>query len=392
MINVGTGKDSSLDVQKAAIEATKRALSETGNKANLIIVFSSINFAKKELLEGIKSVAQEAKIVGCTTGGEIIDENVGEGNVAIMAIETDTIDVVVDYEEKIKGREKEAGVKLAKKIKDVSKKELKSLMILVDGFVNGQELIEGIQGVLGKYFPIVGALAGDNFQFKKTYQYFNDKVLTDSAIAVGFCGDFSFGAAMGHGWKPVSIPKGINKAEGFSIEKIEKGTGISLYKEYLGEEADQLTKEPLSTISLNYPLGFEVEGSKEVIIRTTVSATKEGSLTCAGPIIKEGKVRLMVSEIDEGIEAARNISKDALSQIKNKKPKLAIAFNCICRYKLFGPTKQKEILAIKEVIGKDVPLIGFYSHGEIGPLDSKNKDFSFSVLQNSSLCIYLLAE
>jgi hypothetical protein len=392
MIKAGTGKSSLSDVKKAGKEATEKALSELGNEAKLIIVFSSVNFAKPELLEGVKSVAKNAQIIGCSTGGEIINNEVGEGMVVVMAIDTDQIDFICDYQEDIKGKEREAGRKLAKNIKEKTKKGLKSLMILSDGLVNGQELIEGVQEILGKYFPIVGALSGDNFQFKQTYQYFNEKVLTNCVVGVGFAGKFSFGASLGHGWRPISLSKTVSEGKDFNIEKIEKDSALSFYQEYLGNNSQMLIKEPLSIISLNYPLGFEVEGSEKFIIRTVVSANQKGTLTCAGPIIKNGKARLMLSEIDNGINAAKEITKEALEAMKGQNSKIALVFNCICRFRLFGPTKQKEISSIREIIGENVPLIGFYSYGEIGPLDSKIKEFSFSVLQNSSLCVFLLGE
>jgi hypothetical protein len=391
MLKAGTGKSSLSDVKKAGKEATEKALSELGNEAKLIIVFSSVNFAKSELLEGVKSVAKNTQIVGCSTGGEIINNEVGEGMVVVMAIDTDQIDFICDYQEDIKGKEREAGRKLAKNIKEKAKNGLKSLMILSDGLANGQELIEGVQEILGKYFPIVGALSGDNFQFKQTYQYFNENVLTNGVVGVGFAGKFSFGTSLGHGWKPISISKNT-EGKDFNLEKIDKSSAISFYQEYLGKDAQILSKEPLSIISLNYPLGFEVEGSEKFIIRTVVFANQKGTLTCAGPIIKNGKVRLMLSEIDNGINAAKEITKEALEAMKGKNPKIALVFNCICRFRLFGPTKQKEISSIREIIGENVPLIGFYSYGEIGPLDSKVKEFSFSVLQNSSLCVFLLGE
>jgi hypothetical protein len=49
---------------------------------------------------------------------------------------------------------------------------------------------------------------------------------------------------------------------------------------------------------------------------------------------------------------------------------MAFVFDSISRNKLLGRKSEKEIQIIKEVLGKNVPFIGFYSYGEQAPLKS----------------------
>jgi hypothetical protein len=44
-----------------------------------------------------------------------------------------------------------------------------------------------------------------------------------------------------------------------------------------------------------------------------------------------------------------------------------LVFNCIARNKLFGRNATDEIEAIRSILGQDVPVIGFYTYGEIAP-------------------------
>ena len=69
--------------------------------------------------------------------------------------------------------------------------------------------------------------------------------------------------------------------------------------------------------------------------------------------------------------------------------KAAILFNCIARKKLLINQKQLEIDKIREIIGHNTPLIGFYTYGEQAPLGGEVVSCSF---HNETDVIFLLAE
>ena len=62
-------------------------------------------------------------------------------------------------------------------------------------------------------------------------------------------------------------------------------------------------------------------------------------------------------------------------------------FNCIARNKLLGIECKTEIDAVREVIGKDVPIIGFYTYGEVGPFEAEKGK---SVFHNETMNLLLL--
>ena len=56
------------------------------------------------------------------------------------------------------------------------------------------------------------------------------------------------------------------------------------------------------------------------------------------------------------------------------KPKFILMFNCIAREKLFGARAKEEIAAVMNIIGNEVPLLGFYTYGEQAPLGGEVHD------------------
>lgn len=75
---------------------------------------------------------------------------------------------------------------------------------------------------------------------------------------------------------------------------------------------------------------------------------------------------------------------------ENAKPKFALMFNCIAREKLFAQKAKDEIDAVMEILGKDVPLLGFYTYGEQAPLrgETKNQKLIQPKFYNETVVIF----
>ena len=85
--------------------------------------------------------------------------------------------------------------------------------------------------------------------------------------------------------------------------------------------------------------------------------------------IPEGEtIYLMIGDREKAIQAAKDAATNALNQLEGKEPKFVIMFNCMARNKLLGVRCNEENQAVQEIIGRNVPMIGFYTYGEQGPL------------------------
>jgi hypothetical protein len=266
-------------------------------------------------------------------------------------------------------------------------------MMFLDGLAeNGAAAVRGAQSVLGKNFPIVGGSAGDDFLFSKTYQYCNDQVLTNSIVGVGFSGAFSFGVGVRHGWEPIGLPMKVTKAQGAKLIEVDNRPALSIYEDYFGKKAEELIKEPIAKLAYTYPLGMSVKGSSEFLIRDAVIANKKGEITCAAEIPQGSEIRLMLGDRERAIKAAKEAAVGALNQLKKTKPRVIFVFNCIARYKLLGSEIGEEINAVQKILGKEVPLIGFYTYGELAPLEGKLGLECFSVFHNETMALVVLGD
>ncbi len=387
------------DSYAVGVNACEDALEQLGDRSpDLLIVFASIKFDQQKMLDGIRSVNKSAILIGSSTSGEI--NTTGpiklHRSVTIMAIKSPDIKYFVGVGENIAAGPRAAGKVAADKVKEQAKDGLKAFMMIPDVLAgNGADTVRGVLDSLGAHFPVVGGASGDDFLFKKTYQYMNDKVYSGAIVGLGMAGNFKIGIGVKHGWIPVGEPMKVTKSEGAVVHEINGAPAIKIYEDYFGEEeAKVLRTETLAKLAVTYPLGMKVEGSDELLIRDPITVNKEGSITCAAEIPEGSEIRLMVGSREEAVKVAKIAAEDAMKQLDGGSPKAVVIFNCIARNKLFGNKSGDEISAIQQVIGNKVPLIGFYTYGEQAPLggEVRNIEKCNSAFHNETVVIVIIGE
>ncbi len=400
-IKASVGLASGDDPYAVGANACQDAIDQLDDKnPDLLIVFSSVKYDQEKMLQGVRSVAPQAILVGSSTSGEITTAGpVKEHSVAIMAIKSPKIKYFTGVGENITDNPRQAGKIAADKVKEAVKAtgaELKAFMMLPDVLVgNGADIVRGVLDSLGVHFPVVGGASGDDFAFKKTYQYLNDKVYSGAVVGLGLSGDFKIGIGVKHGWIPIGEPMIVTKSVGAIVHEINGAPAIKIYEDYFGaEEAKVLHTEALARLAITYPLGMKVAGSDELLIRDPITVDANGSITCAAEIPEGSEIRLMIGGREEAVKAAKIAAQEAVAQLDGSQPKAVIIFNCIARNKLFGDKSGDEIDAIQEAVGKQVPLIGFYTYGEQAPLGGqvKNIEQCNSAFHNETVVICVLAD
>jgi len=393
-IKAGVGGSKNTDPLKAGQEACQQAVDQMGGKPDLIMMFASVALDQEKILQGVNSVAQGALIVGCSDSGEITTQGPTNKNIAVMAISSDQIQFTTGLGENVSVDSHKAGQQAAEEVIKKAPGEISLLISILEGLTgNGAAIVRGMQAALGEHFPIIGGSAGDDFAFKKTFIYHQDKVLNDTVMGLGLSGQFSWGVGVKHGWEPIGLPMKVTKSEGAILKELDHKPALKIYEDYFGKKSEELIKEPIAKMAYTYPLGMSVEGSSELLIVDVVIANEDGEITCAAEIPQGSEVRLMLGDPDKAIQAAKEAAENALSQLKGSAPKAIFVFDCMARHKLLGSRIGEEILAIQNILGKEVPLIGFYTYGEQAPLSGNiEPDICRSVFHNETMCLLVIGD
>ncbi len=305
-------------------------------------------------------------IVGCSTSGEIHNNHVFDESISTAILHFDKSKVkVVNHDITAPKDSFETGKTIAK---NLQAKDLKAVFVLSDGLVvNGSALVQGIRSQLQDDIVVTGGLAGDGKDFKKTFVLKEDMPTSQCISAVGFYGDdiiVNYGSQ--GGWDIFGPERFITRSTGNILYEIDGQPALALYKKYLGDQAKGL---PAS--GLLFPLGISQKSlSKAQVVRTILAVDEnEQSMTFAGDMPEGWYAQLMRSNFERLVEGATIAGKlakgDPPSSITQNT--LAIAISCVGRRLVLGERTEEEIEATHDTLGQDMPLVGFYSYGEISP-------------------------
>jgi len=397
MLHVGVGVSSSAQADEATHQALSNASDRLGvEKPAFVLLFASSKYNQELVFRTAREqLGADMPILGGSTAGEIGPSGPSQSaSVVCMMVAGSGITARVKTIEAANEQpEEKARAIIASLVAEGIAPEL--LCMVADGLaVNPNALLRGIQAV-APALPVVGGSSGDDGQYKQTYQYGASGVLSKSASFLALSGDLRFAVGVRHGWNPISGPKKITKASGTVIHEIDGKPAIQLYEEFVGvAEAATLKEKTLATLALSYPLGLKDATSGEMLLRAPFYVDAAGSITCGGEVVEGSDVQLMMGSKEEAIEAARESARKAVSDLGTK-PAAAVLFNCHVRDTLFASRDEakKEIDAIQEVIGSDVPLVGFYTYAEQAPINGLNYNMQScaNTNHNETIVILLLA-
>jgi len=361
---VGKGKNpESVQAGQAAAEECRQALGAV--TPDLLMLFMSIAYNQQEVLEAVRRFYPGVPVLGCSTAGEIYAQGPDEKSVVLVALSG--LKVKLEIGGDIAANALAAGKNLGRKF---AGKASRAIIMLSDGLAgDGAAIVRGVQEEIGSNIPLIGGAAGDDNLFKKTFEYLDGAIHSGTVAAAGLEGDFHFGIGVRHGWEPIGMPVRVTKSESNRLLEINGLPAIRLYEEYFGEYTERLRTEPLGRLAVYYPLGQAVPDSEELLLRAPLTMEADGSIKLAAGVPEGAEVRLMIGNVERALQAARIAAMEALSQMQGRLPKLILIFNCVSRRRLLGLRAGEEIALIRDIMGKDVPVAGFYTYGEIAAVE-----------------------
>lgn len=354
--------------------------------ADLVLVFG-----KRQLLENadrfdeIRSFYPAADIVLCSTAGEILDIEVFDDTIVTTAIQFEKT-VIKTRQLSISDNwtsDSDLGRELATLF---PQEHLSHVLLLSHGLnVNGTRLIEGMKSELNQDVSISGGLAGDGPDFIKTVVGLNEAPSENKVVAVGFYGNsIKVGYGSFGGWDTFGHTRKITRSEENVLFELDGKPALDLYKNYLGDKAKDL---PAS--GLLFPLSIKTdENASDELVRTILSVNEEEkSLTFAGDIPEGGEARLMKANFESLYEGASKAAENSIGILKDK-AQLALLISCVGRKLILKQHTEDEVESVREVIGEEALMTGFYSYGELGP--DRTGDSCY--LHNQTMTITLFSE
>ena len=327
----------------------------------LVVFAAPVWFADDQLFAELRRLMPQARISGCSTAGEISRDGVSDGSCVITAVrwQTEAPRVVTTEVASIEDS-LAAGMRLGHALGDAA-----AAVVFAPGVdINGSALVEGIAAALPPGTPIVGGLAGDGADFRKTYTLCTEGIRNRAVVAVGLPRGVRVSHGSFGGWRPFGPARKVTQSNGSILHELDGEPALSVYKRYLGPHARDL---PASGLLFPFEM-LTADQAPTGQIRTILGVDEAtGSLLLAGDVEPRGYLRLMHADTTALVGGAATAAQAAAAS--GGRAGLALLVSCIGRKLVMGSRVDEEVEAAAAVLGADV-VAGFYSYGEISPLST----------------------
>lgn len=359
----GVGSSDQANAAAAGADAARQAVS--GADVGLVVVFCADTYDLVQLLEGVRSVAGDVPLIGCSTAGEISSGRAGDCGVVVMAIGGRGFSVATAAAGARDGNLRQAGAEAAACLTEVSGPH-RVLMLLTDGLAGDQqEVVRGAYRTVGATVPLVGGCAGDGLKMSATFQFHNGEVLSNAVVAAAIASEAPIGIGVRHGWSRLGEPMLITASESCTVLTLNDEPALDAYLERLSAPGETYHDPAAFTrFALTHPLGLSRRSGEEV--RFVAEADFERrAIVCIAEVPTGATAWIMHGDDRSVLEATEAACEEALVPLNGQPPVALMAFDCIARRGVLGESGLGQEVAVIDSVSQGAPVAGFYTYGEI---------------------------
>lgn len=347
-----------------------------GEKIDLVLVFgNAYSIEDPFLLENFTTAFPKARILGCSTAGDLLNGETYDNSIVYAAIKFDhtkvhhgRVDLPIKERDEI-----QAGRELATQLKQ---DDLSMVILLSEGLaVDCDELIVGMREVLGPDVPFFGGLAADDLAFEQTVVLDNDGASSEAVVAVGLCGDRIKIRTKASMYNHKGVKINVTKSIGNIVHEINGKPALPEYEAIIRNEF----KLDVMSI-LHFPfLILDKENKEPLYARTIHEFDRSDNTLLAASAIPEGPASIIdLQKVEQYFDDAQQTAK----QLIDEKNELGLVITCAARRGALGDSWKKEYKFVHDAL-EGLPSIGFYSYGEIGRSHFDNS----SIIHNQTINI-----
>lgn len=245
-VRVGYGwstKDNPTDAVQEAVSLMKKDLGE--KSPEYILFFSGIGkgnegYNQDEIMAEIKNqLGSNVQIHGGTSSLGVLTKegfHVGRvGSLALMGVTSERMDFGVGGASLDELSPQEAGknaIEVA--IKNARREGLPKIVYMTASPGVEEEILLGIEEILGTDIPIIGGSAGDNDITGKWLEFTNDKIYKNGVVLTAVYTDLKVAQTFEHGYLRSEDKGLVTKADGRTIYEIDNRPAAEVYNEWTG--------------------------------------------------------------------------------------------------------------------------------------------------------------
>ncbi|HKY53681.1 MAG TPA: FIST N-terminal domain-containing protein [Anaerolineales bacterium] len=381
-LKVSIGSAQALNGREAGLQATHHALNRLGSSTPTFgFVISSYQYQAREVVSGVSGLLGDTPMIGFSSSAGLSSNGVHHNSVLVALLAGD-VQAETRWMPGYAQSGRETGSQLSKQAAEQN--EPRAVFFFADGFNGDADQL--CSSISNGSVPLVGALSSGDLHTGHSYQIAGPQTGTGALSAAFLQGDIRIGVGAAHGWNPVGSQFRVTRSRGFWLRTLDGRPASETYAQLFGYPARDWAFPPLSHLARLYPLG--VEQGDQLVIRAPIRVEADGSFRMNAPVRDGVDAYLLVGSRFSCENAAQQAAQQALQQLEGKKPLFALILVDIAWQMLLKSHPGAEITAVQDILGKDVPILGGYTLGQIVP----GKDSGSPQLLNQHIVVVALAE
>ena len=366
MFRMAVGQSDDIDADLAARTIVDQCLERLGGvepKAGLL--FSAWETDHETVLRCVRERMPGIELIGSTSSGEMSSEmGFQEDSITLALFASDDVDITGGLATDLWDDVPAAVHSAVEQARAKTGQDPRLCITTPSAGGDMRALLDAFRRELGPDVPVIGGGAAPRSNRDPTRgsrQFFGDQAMSDAVPILLFSGPLSYSFGTDAGWRPIG-PKGrVTDVSAGVVLQIDGKPALSFYERYLGEGCQPAFANPLAV--------FE-EDSERFYLRAPVNHDPDtGAVTVSGDVQTGAQVQLTTASTDEIFEGARSALTQAIERFPaGGKPEAALIVSCAIRKYLLGTRTGTEYDIARQMLGDGVPVCGFYSFGEIAPL------------------------
>jgi len=244
-------------------------------------------------------------------------------------------------------------------------------VLFADGFSGGvTDLLQGLDFAYPQGTKVGGLLSTASATSPHGL-FLNDRLYRQGIVGVALTGNIRVDSVVAQGCRPVGSPLRVSAAEGNVITSLEDRPPLPLVKAMVEQLPPQ--EQNLIRYANAIAVGIVTDPFKQdpqpgdFLVRMIVGLDPKSGAIAVGDRLRPGqRIQLHVRDAETAAEDLRR----ALEQYRlamQTPPAGALLFACVARGVTLYQTPHVDSSLMRSVLG-DIPLGGFFSNGEIGPV------------------------
>jgi hypothetical protein len=331
-----------------------------GYKPTLCILFTP--FAGE--IGAMQSIFSKHQIdlIGCTSAGEIQDDQVFDNAIVCMLLDIEKTAYTLFAETTGDSSTYKTAFNAGLAAKEAF--ENPGMLLLSGGIaIDAEQLVYGVKDAMGREIPFYGGLAADA-ALTKTISFSNDFNSEEGIVCLIFDTDKVEMKGMAtSGWEAIGGNNIITEAKGNVVYSINDEPALDVFLKYFGFFDNTMHNgAPISSLSAQYPLQLQRNDGASVLRSPTLADNEDRTLILAGGVKTGENFRFSIAPgfnvVEQTVAEFSNLHKET------EAAEAAILFSCKGRHAAFGPIIEDEVSGLYN--HWNVPMIGFFTFGEIG--------------------------